>query len=314
MLKTIQEWLADPKRKYADGLAIFKTASSPDIKKKYGEYFSSVVGEPDQFDMHYGMLVNKVSDIENKMRVNPDAFKNLKLVVAAVSVDNSKEIADKEAEIAQLKATIDSFNLKKVETPLENEVLTEKTNSTETELTETTDALTQAEEKLLALETELTVLKEQRGISIVQYDNLPAEIKKLYDRVKVITPFMASLHADISVENLNVNTRKSLVKKLCDLDDERRNAWDAIDAWSEGKTVEPVLEKSLYSDDKIVKGMQMARRIIQLKENIRCSQETADKADRETIKLNAIERISAYEKELAQLQVLLIPTDGQETI
>ena len=100
MLKTIQEWLADPNRKYANGLAIFKTAAAPEIKRKYSEYFSSVDGDPEQFDIHYGMLVNKVSDIENKMRINPEAFKDLTLLVA--SVDNSKEITAKEAELLWL--------------------------------------------------------------------------------------------------------------------------------------------------------------------------------------------------------------------
>ena len=301
MLKTIQEWLANPNRKYADGLAIFKTAAAPEIKKKYGEYFSAVEGEPEQFDMHFGMLINKVSDIENKMRINPEAFKDLTLLVTAVAADNKEEIAAKEAEISTLKATIETLQSKEIE-------------STENENKTAVVSLTEAEEKLLALETELETLKEKRGISIVQYDNLPEDIKKLYDRVKAITPLMASLHADISVEEIHPNTRKSLAKKLCDLDDERRLAWDAIDAWSEGKTVEPVLEASAYSDDTLVKGMQMARRIFQLKENIKCSLETADKAERETIKQNALSRVAGYEKELAELQALVTPADEQTTV
>ena len=299
MLKTIQEWLADPNRKYADGLAIFKTTASPEIKKKYGEYFSSIEGEPEQFDIHFGMLINKVSDIENKMRINPDAFKDLTLLMAPV--DNSKEIAAITAEISTLKETIEALQSKEIE-------------STENENNAPVVSLTEAEEKLLALETELKNLKEKRGISIVQYDNLPEDIKKLYDRVKVITPLMASLHADLSVEELHPNTRKKLVKKLCDLDDERRLAWDSIDSWSEGKTVEPVLEISAYSDDLLVKGMQMARRIFQLKENIKCSLETADKAERETIKRNALSRVVVYEKELAELQSLVTQSDEQTIV
>ena len=299
MLKNIQEWLADPKRKYADGLAIFKTAAAPEIKKKYGEYFSAVEGEPEQFDMHFGMLINKVSDIENKMRINPDAFKDLTLLVAPV--DNSKEIAAKEAEISTLKATIETLQSKEIE-------------STEIEDNATVISLTEAEEKLLALETELETLKEKRGISIVQYDNLPEDIKKLYDRVKAITPLMASLHADISVEEIHPNTRKSLAKKLCDLDDERRLAWDAIDVWSEGKTVEPTLEANSFSDDVLAKGMQIARRMERLKENINRSKDSAEKADRQTIKASALARIEKYEKELAELQALVTPPDEQATV
>ena len=299
MLKNIQEWLADPKRKYADGLAIFKTAAAPEIKKKYGEYFSAVEGEPEQFDMHFGMLINKVSDIENKMRINPDAFKDLTLLVAPV--DNSKEIAAKEAEISTLKATIETLQSKEIE-------------STEIEDNATVISLTEAEEKLMALETELETLKEKRGISIVQYDNLPEDIKKLYDRVKAITPLMASLHADISVEEIHPNTRKSLAKKLCDLDDERRLAWDAIDVWSEGKTVEPTLEANSFSDDVLAKGMQIARRMERLKENINRAKESAGNADRETIKESALKRIEKYENELAELQALVTPPDEQTTV
>jgi hypothetical protein len=299
MLKTIQEWLAAPNRKYAEGLAIFKIAAAPEIKKKYGEYFSAVDGEPDQFDIHYGMLINKVSDIENKMRINPDAFKDLTLLVAPV--DNSKEIAAKEAEISTLKATIETLQSKEIE-------------STEIEDNATVISLTEAEEKLLALETELETLKEKRGISIVQYDNLPEDIKKLYDRVKAITPLMASLHADISVEEIHPNTRKSLAKKLCDLDDERRLAWDAIDVWSEGKTVEPTLEANSFSDDVLAKGMQIARRMERLKENINRAKESAGNADRETIKESALKRIEKYEKELAELQALVTPADEQTTV
>ncbi len=299
MLKTIQEWLAAPNRKYAEGLAIFKIAAAPEIKKKYGEYFSAVDGEPEQFDMHFGMLINKVSDIENKMRINPDAFKDLTLLVAPV--DNSKEIAAKEAEISTLKATIETLQSKEIE-------------STEIEDNATVISLTEAEEKLLALETELETLKEKRGISIVQYDNLPEDIKKLYDRVKAITPLMASLHADISVEEIHPNTRKSLAKKLCDLDDERRLAWDAIDVWSEGKTVEPTLEANSFSDDVLAKGMQIARRMERLKENINRAKESAGNADRETIKESALKRIEKYEKELAELQALVTPPDEQATV
>jgi predicted enzyme involved in methoxymalonyl-ACP biosynthesis len=116
------------------------------------------------------------------------------------------------------------------------------------------------------------------------------------------------------VEELHPNTRKSLAKKLCDLDDERRLAWDAIDAWSEGKTVEPTLEANSFSDDVLAKGMQIARRMERLKENINRAKESAGNADRETIKESALKRIEKYEKELAELQALVTPQDEQATV
>jgi hypothetical protein len=287
MQQIIKNWLSDPKRKYADGLAIFKTAAAPEIKKKYAEFLSSVTQEPKQFDLHFGMLINKVSDIERKIALNPDAFKDMKLVLSSVPIDNSAEIAAKETEIEELKAKLESLT--------ENEK----------------DAA--AESTLSELQQELEALKEQRGIQIVHYDNLPTEIKTSYDRVKIITPLMASLHADISVESLAVATRTKLVKQLVDLDDERRAAWDSIDEWSEGKSMEPKTELPLYSDNELIKGAEMARRIIRLKENIARSQEAADKAERETIKASAVARIEKYNVELTELEAIVNKTTDDIT-
>lgn len=303
MKKIIQEWLANPKRTYADGLAIFKTAASPEIKKRYAEYFSSVEN-PEQFDIHFGMLINKVSDIERKITLNPDAFKDLKLVLAVATADNAVEIAAKEVEIEELKETIESLQSEKADV-----------DDLETELEEKADALETAETALAQKEAELEALKEQRGVQIVQYDNLPADIKKLYDRVKEITPIMASLHAEISVEGLHHSTRTKLVKKLVELDDERRSAWDTIDEWAEGKTMEHDLELPAYSENEVVKGAEIARRIIRLKENITRSQDAADKAERETIKQSALTRVASYTVELAELEAIVSKsTDDKGTV
>ena len=289
MHNIIKEWLANPKRTYADGLAIFKTAASPEIKKKYSEYFSSVT-EPKQFDIHFGMLINKITDIERKISINPDAFKDMKLVLATAPDNNDAEIAAKEIEIEELKAEIENLE--------EQNADAEK-----------------VQEKIEALQAELEVLKEQRGVKIVQYDNLPADIKALYDRVKEITPIMASLHAEISVEGLNQTTRAKLVKKLTDFDDERRSAWDTIDEWAEGKTMEHDLEQPTYSENEVVKGAEIARRIIRLKENITRSQDAADKAERETIKQSALKRVATYTAELAELEAIVSkPTDDKGTV
>jgi predicted enzyme involved in methoxymalonyl-ACP biosynthesis len=91
-------------------------------------------------------------------------------------------------------------------------------------------------------------------------------------------------------------------------------AWDAIDVWSEGKTVEPTLEANSFSDDVLAKGMQIARRMERLKENINRAKESAGNADRETIKESALKRIEKYEKELAELQALVTPPDEQATV
>jgi len=307
MLKTIQTWLANPKRSFADGLAIFETAASDDIKKKYLQYFKDNQSEAGQFDQALCMLTNKVAAIEMKIKISPDQFKDMTLVITGSPVAGVDEIAAKENEIAELKATIEALTAEKSEVDEENSDLTDNVEELESEIEDHVDALSEAETLLEEKEAELTALKERRGLSIVAYDNLPEDIKKLYDRVKVITPEMASFHADISVEKLHIKTRESLVKKLVKLDDERRAAWDTIDEWSEGKTVEPVLEKPAYSENVLVAGAQIVRRIERLKENLVRSQATADSSEREVVKANAVKRIEVYTAELAELEAKLQP-------
>jgi len=306
MLKTIQTWLADPKRKFSDGLAIFETAASDDIKKKYLQYFKDNQ-EDGQFSPALCMLTNKVAAIEFKIKINPDQFKDMTLVITGVPVAGVDEIAAKENEIAELKAEIEALTAEKSDVDEENTDLTDNVEELESEIEDHVAALSEAEALLEEKEAELTALKERRGLSIVAYDNLPEDIKKLYDRVKVITPEMASIHADISVEKLHIKTRESLVRKLVKLDDERRAAWDTIDEWSEGKTVEPVLEKPAYSENVLVAGAQIVRRIERLKENLVRSQATADSSEREVVKDNALKRIEVYTAELAELEAKLQP-------
>ena len=121
MLKTIQIWLADPKRTFADGLAIFETAASEDIKKKYLEYFKKNLTEGDQFNPALCMLTNKVAVIENNMRINPDLFKDMKLVITGEPVATVDEIEAKQAEIDALKATIEELTADKEDGDSENE-------------------------------------------------------------------------------------------------------------------------------------------------------------------------------------------------
>ena len=39
---TLQNWLADRKRKYADGLALFQALAPEEMRKKYIAFFSEV--------------------------------------------------------------------------------------------------------------------------------------------------------------------------------------------------------------------------------------------------------------------------------
>ena len=62
-MTTIKQWLADRRRKYADGLALFNTYASPELKSKFGTYFNEIDSCP-AFDGHMTTLVNKLTVID----------------------------------------------------------------------------------------------------------------------------------------------------------------------------------------------------------------------------------------------------------
>lgn len=62
-MTTIKQWLADRRRKYADGLALFNKYASPELKSKFGAYFNEVDSCP-AFDGHMTTLVNKLTVID----------------------------------------------------------------------------------------------------------------------------------------------------------------------------------------------------------------------------------------------------------
>jgi len=309
MQKTIQEWLTKPSGRYFDGLAIFTQLASADIKKKYEAFFREVKSEPKSVDIHFTMLVNKVAQIDQKFTANPSAFEGLTLLLKESAPDAAtlEAIEAKNIEIANLKSKIENLKTDNVDVLDENSELNYQVEDLENDLESAKDEVSVYEAKLEALESELEVLKEKRGIQIVAFNDLPEELQKLYNRNKEITPIMASIHADISVEGLHHSTRKKLVKQLCELDEERRANWDKIDDWSEGKTVEFEVEKSPYSADLVIAGAQMLRRVDNLRENISRSKAAYEAADREVIKENAMKRLTAYETELAELTLKLTP-------
>jgi len=299
MIEVINDWIKNPKGRYQEGVAIFKACAPTEMSKNFLAYFEAEKGEPKQFDMPFPILVNKVSFIRDLIALNPDQFKDVKLTIVKTP-DNSEELELKNKEIEALKAEIEAKEI-------EIEELEYDAEENKDEISEKEAEIEELELKLEELGAEFQKLKDRRGIQIVHFDNLPPEIRKLYDRVKEITPLMASLHADISVPKLNNMKRKSLVNQLVKLDDERRAAWDVIDDWSEGKKVEfsEGIQPIEYSADKVVKGAQIARRIDRLKENITRSRTVADNAERQTIKQNALNRTASYEAELTELEKLI---------
>ena len=76
MLIKISTWLSNPKRKYKDGLAIFNALASDAQKKNFSAFFekgkAQVTG---QFDIKFTTLVNQVVFIQNRIKQDPEAFK-----------------------------------------------------------------------------------------------------------------------------------------------------------------------------------------------------------------------------------------------
>jgi len=299
MLQIIREWLANPSGRYFDGLAIFTQLASPTILKNFEKFFNEPKTEPKTLDIHFTMLINKVADIERNVSMFPKNYEEIQLVIKETGPDQETlvVIAEAEAKIAELKQSVEELEIEKTDVDDENSDLQLRVDELEAEIE--------------GREKELAELKAKRGIQIVKYDAMPEDIQAAYDRVKVITPLMAKLHAEISVEKIHHKTREKLVAELLKLDDERRANWDVIDDWSEGKQTETPIEKEAlaYSDDKMIAGAQMARRVEALKENIARSTKTADSADREVIKENALKRVAAYNAELDELLKLITPVE-----
>lgn len=94
MLEKINSWLANPKRKYNDGLEIFNTLASDAQKKNFLQFFEKdakkVTG---QFDVKFTMLVNQVVFIQNRIKHNPEAYNQ------AVSVEEKQETEEKNQDL-----------------------------------------------------------------------------------------------------------------------------------------------------------------------------------------------------------------------
>lgn len=91
MLTKINAWLGNPKRKYNDGLEIFNAIASDVQKKNFKEYFEKGRDQvTDQFDQKFTMLVNQVAFCQNRIKQDPDAFKQ----AIATTVADSDHIPD----------------------------------------------------------------------------------------------------------------------------------------------------------------------------------------------------------------------------
>lgn len=300
ILETIDKWLENANRDYSEGLAIFEACATDTQKKEFGTFLKNAdPKEQHQFSAPMTILTNKVVAINQMMQIEPDKFKEVKLLVKTDAPDNV-ELSEKEAKIETLTAEI--------------EELRENLENSEDDNSDLQSELDEKESELEELQAELEELKKKRGLQIVAVKDLPKNLQKKLDRNREITPLMASIHAEIANEATSEEKRKELVKQLCDLDDERRDNWDAIDAWSQGKevTIEDADAKPEFDSDKVIAGMQIARRIERVKENLARSKKAVETAKTDKIRANAENRILAYETELKELETMLPKTENSD--
>lgn len=296
-------WLANRQRKYADGMALFRSLANENMKQRYSAYLEcGADGVSHPFDPRFTQLANCLSKISQNIRSG--------MVMAA---------AEEELEVGQISDTESEKQaaLKKRSERIQelddlNEDLQTRIGYLEDGNEEHADEI---EDLKKQVESNLEEIKQLRkevdalnapGVKVITEATLPKKLQKAYDRIKEIAPLYASLHNDLTNTELSDEERKKLADQLCDLDDERRKLWRSIDQWAEGKATLDLSEKRPeYSDNSVVRGYEMARQIKRLKENIRNSQAAAEKAQadgRQNVYENAMKRIQRYEAELKELE------------
>jgi SMC interacting uncharacterized protein involved in chromosome segregation len=304
MIKKVKNWLNNPKRDYAEGVELFDRLANKDFKTKYAVFFKLKEGETEvkQFEIRFTMLVNKMSAIYSKMQLNPEQY--LPKPAPAWQVDSvsiQEEIIEKSKKIKALEQEKEDLEGSIME-------LEESDEEKQDEIDDLNAEIEEKDEEIRSLKTELEETAKKNGLKVVKYENLPEEIKKKFDRTKEIVPLIAKIHAEIQTETLSDDDRKKLAGELCALDDERRNIWDIIDAWAEGKDVvldEP--KEQTYSDDPLIRGVQISKRIDRLKDNISKTKSAIEKhiaSKKKNLEAKAGERLIAYEKELEELNGL----------
>lgn len=296
------QWLGDRQRKYADGVSLFQALARPAQKEKYAAYFAAVTTEPHPFDPHFTQLINCLSRINRSIRESPELYP-----AAAESIVQTKELTDEQKRIE-----LENRTARITESEEQLEELTERMESLQADNEDHSDEIATLQEQIDSLQSELEQLRKEvdvlnaPGVKIVTEASMPPSIKKAYARIKEITPLYASLHNDIAQESLSEEERKLLADELCRLDDERRKLWKAIDTWSEGKgTLNLEEPRPTFSDNPVVRGIELMRHVKRLKQNIANSRKAAEKAQeegRQVVYENAMKRIALYEADLAETE------------
>ena len=293
-------WLGNRQRKYADGVVLFDALAKQVQKEKYSVYFAAAPANPHIFDPHFTQLINCLTRISREIREAPELYP-----AANESIIEAKEVDEKARteELTKRTAAIATHEQ-------QIEELTERIEDLEGsdnigDISELQEQIDEHRAELEQLRKEVDALSNP-GVKVVTEASMPTSIKKAYARIKEIAPLYASLHNDIANPDIEDEARKTLAEELCKLDDERRRLWKAIDTWSEGKgTLTLDAKRPVFSDNPVVRGIELARHVKRLKQNIVNSQRSADKAKedgRQVVYDNAMSRIAGYEKELAEIE------------
>lgn len=293
-------WLGNRQRKYADGVALFDTLAKQVQKEKYSVYFAAAPANPHIFDPHFTQLINCLTRISREIRGAPELYP-----AANESIVEAKEVDEKARteELTKRTAAIATHEQQIEELTERIEYLEGSDNTGD--ISELQEQIDEHRTELEQLRKEVDALSEP-GVKVVTEASMPTSIKKAYARIKEIAPLYASLHNDIANPDLEDEKRKSLAEELCKLDDERRKLWKAIDTWAEGKgTLSLDAKRPVFSNNPVVRGIELARHVKRLKQNIVNSQRSADKAKedgRQVVYDNAMSRIAGYEEELAEIE------------
>lgn len=294
---TLQNWLADRKRKYADGLALFQALAPEEMRKKYIAFFSEVKEVP-QFDSHFTVLVNKLTTVARLSSAQPQitiSERGSILLKTANQLKGDKvlkEILVKESELFKLQDKI---------TELE-----EDNDDKSGEIDQLQAELEEAQEELQELQDQFALLRP--GAKIATYSSLPDNIRTIFDEVRQITPLYAALFTEMQNEALTPEQRKPIADQVHELWTRRAKLWDQIDAWAEGKQIQLKTEVQKTEElpaDQLLKGMQIANRIERLRENIRRTETSIaqhEKNGKLNLRQKAEQRLADYKRELAELE------------
>lgn len=294
------QWLGDRQRKYADGTALFEVLAKQTQKEKYSAYFAAAPVTPHIFDPHFTQLINCLTRIARELREAPELYPAANEPIVEVKDVDEKvrndELSKRTAAIASHEQLI--------------EELTERVEELESEgnageISELQAQIDEHRAELELLRKEVDILNKP-GVKVVTEASMPTSIKKAYARIKEIAPLYASLHSDIANPDITDDARKPLADELCKLDDERRRLWKSIDEWAEGKgTLSLDAKRPVFSDNPVVRGIELARHVKRLKQNIANSKKAAEKAKedgRQVVYENAMQRIAGYEEDLAETE------------